>query len=144
MAIGFMSLLSAMLMERINLRAGGLALAPLLLLGIASVEYWYVTELHGAGDMRFYLMVQFYTLALILLLLWLFPARYTRGTDVVVAMGFYVLAKILELADRRFFTFGHIISGHTLKHLAAALGVYWIFRMLTRRSAVVPSRFPDR
>ena len=136
MAIGFMSLLSAMLMERINLRAGGLALAPLLLLGIASVEYWYVTELHGAGDMRFYLMVQFYTLALILLLLWLFPARYTRGTDVVVAMGFYVLAKILELADRRFFTFGHIISGHTLKHLAAALGVYWIFRMLARRNAV--------
>jgi len=43
--------------------------------------------------LRLYLMVQYYTLALILLLLWLFPARYTRGGDVVMAMGFYVLAK---------------------------------------------------
>jgi hypothetical protein len=138
MTIGFMSLLSAMLMERINLRAGLLAMTPLLVLGIASVEYWQVTELHGAGDLRLYLMVQFYTLALILLPLWLFPARYTRGADVVIAMGFYVLAKILELTDRQIFNFGHIISGHTLKHLAAALGVYWIFRMLARRSPVVP------
>jgi len=138
MTLGFMSLLSAMLMERINLRAGSLALAPLLLLGIASVAYWYVSEMHGAGDLRLYLMVQFYTLALILLLLWLFPARYTRGGDLVIAMGFYVLAKILEMTDKQIFNFGHIISGHTLKHLAAALGVYWIFRMLARRSAVVP------
>ena len=138
MTLGFMSLLSAMLMERINLRAGPLALAPLLLLGIASVAYWYVSELHGAGDLRLYLMVQFYTLALILLLLWLFPARYTRGGDVVMAMEFYVLAKILEMTDKQIFNFGHIISGHTLKHLAAALGVYWIFRMLNRRSAVLP------
>ena len=138
MTLGFMSLLSAMLMERINLRAGSLALAPLLLLGIASVAYWYVSELHGAGDLRLYLMVQFYTLALILLLLWLFPARYTRGGDVVMAMEFYVLAKILEMTDKQIFNFGHIISGHTLKHLAAALGVYWIFRMLNRRSAVLP------
>ena len=138
MTLGFMSLLSAMLMERINLRAGSLALAPLLLLGIASVAYWYVSELHGAGDLRLYLMVQFYTLALILLLLWLFPARYTRGGDVVMAMEFYVLAKILEMTDKQIFNFGHIISGHTLNDRAAALGVYWIFRMLNRRSAVLP------
>jgi hypothetical protein len=139
MTLGFMSLLSAMLMERINLRAGLLALAPLLLMGIASVEYWHVSELHGAGDLRLYLMVQYYTLALILLMLWLFPARYTRGGDVIVAMGFYVLAKILEMTDRQIFNFGHITSGHTLKHLAAALGIYWVFRMLARRSPVVPS-----
>jgi hypothetical protein len=70
--------------------------------------------------------------------LWLFPARYTRGGDVVMAMEFYVLAKILEMTDKQIFNFVHIISGHTLKHLAAALGVYWIFRMLNRRSAVLP------
>ena len=57
MTLGFMSLLSAMLMERINRPTGKFALAPLLLLGIASVAYWYVSELHGAGDLRLYLMV---------------------------------------------------------------------------------------
>jgi hypothetical protein len=137
MTLGFMSLLSAMLMERVSLRAGQVALAPLLVLGLASVVHWYVSELRGVGDLRLYLMVQFYTLVLILLLLWLFPARYTHGADLVVAMGFYVLAKILELSDRPIFKLGHIVSGHTLKHLAAALGVYWIFRMVARRRALV-------
>jgi hypothetical protein len=107
-------------------------------LGLASVVLWYASELHGAGDLRLYIMVQFYTLLLILLLLWLFPARYTRGADLMVAMGFYVLAKILESLDRQIFSLGHSVSGHTLKHLAAAAGVYSIFRMLARRRPVVP------
>jgi len=138
MTLGFMSLLSALLMERVNLRAGLGALGPLLLLGVASVVQWYVSEMRGAGDLRLYLMVQFYTLLLILLILGLFPARYTRGPDLVVAMGFYVLAKIFELLDRQIFKLGHVISGHTMKHLAAALAVFWIFRMVARRRAVVP------
>jgi hypothetical protein len=138
MTLGFMSILSAMLMERVNLRAGLVALGPLLILGLGSVMQWYTSELRGAGDLRLYLMVQFYTLALILLILWLFPARYTRGEDLVVAMGFYVLAKVFESLDRQIFNLGHIVSGHTLKHLAAALGVYWIFRMVARRRPVIP------
>jgi hypothetical protein len=133
MTLGFMSLLSAMLMERVNLRAGFAALGPLLLLGLASVVLWYTSELRGAGDLRLYIMVQFYTLLLILLLLWLFPARYTHGPDLLVAMGFYVLAKIFESLDRPIFRLGHVVSGHTLKHLAATAGVYWIFRMLAHR-----------
>lgn len=136
MTLGFMSILSAMLLERVNLRAGFLALGPLLVLGLASVGQWYVSELQGAGDLRFYLMVQFYTLLLILLILWLFPARYSRGADLVVAMGFYVLAKVFEALDRQVFRVGHLISGHTLKHLVAAFAIFWIIRMLACRRAV--------
>jgi hypothetical protein len=136
MTLGFMSLLSAVWMERVNLRAGLVALGPLLLLGLLSVGWWYATELRGAGDLRLYLLVQFYTLVLILLILALFPPRYSRGADLLVAMGFYVLAKILESTDRQIFRLGHIVSGHTLKHLAAALGVCWIFRMLALRRPI--------
>lgn len=138
MTLAFMSILAAMLMERVNLRAGLVALGPLLLLGLASVVNWYASELRGAGDLRLYLMVQFCTLLLILLILGLFPARYTRGADLVVAMGFYVLAKVFEVLDRQIFSLGHVISGHTLKHLAAAFGVYWVFRMLAQRRPVIP------
>jgi hypothetical protein len=139
MTIGFMSLLAAMLMERVGVRGGLIALLPLLLLGAASVLYWYATELRGAGDLRLYLMVQFYTLVLVLLILWLFPARYTRGSDLVIAMGFYVLAKVLEILDRPIYRLGGIVSGHTLKHLAAAIGIYWIFRMVARRRPILDS-----
>ncbi len=137
MTLGFMSLLAAVIMERIHRRAGLMALGPLLLLGIGSVALWYRSELNGAGDLRLYLMVQFYALVLILLIVGLFPARYTRGGDLLVTIGFYALAKILESLDQQIFSLGHNVNGHTLKHLAAALGVFWIFRMLALRQPVV-------
>jgi hypothetical protein len=71
-------------------------------------------------------------------MMFLFPARYTRGGDFLIAMGFYVLAKILGMTDKQIFKLRHVISGHTLKHLAARIGIYWIFRMLAHRRAVLP------
>jgi hypothetical protein len=47
--------------------------------------------------------------------------------------GFYLLAKIFETADRLIYAHGHIVSGHTQKHLAAAAAGYWILRMLQLR-----------
>ena len=52
-------------------------------------------------------------------------------------MGFYVLAKAFEALDRQIFQLGHLVSGHTLKHLAAALGIYFLFRMVVRRRRVI-------
>jgi hypothetical protein len=34
------------------------------------------------------------------------------------------VAKLFELFDRPIFDLGHYVSGHTLKHLAAALSAY--------------------
>jgi hypothetical protein len=70
---------------------------------------------------------------LVLLLLLLCPARYTRGFDYAIVVGFYVLAKILEEADRQVFALGHLVSGHTPKRLAVAAAGYWILRMLQNR-----------
>jgi len=63
----------------------------------------------------------------------LLPARYTRSWDLGVAGSFYLLAKILETADRQVFSLGHLVSGHTLKHLAAAAAGFWILRMMEKR-----------
>jgi hypothetical protein len=132
----FMALLAAVIAERVSVRAG-LLLFPLLeLAGIASVLVWRAGELRGHGDLRFYAAVQVYAI-LVLLLLLLFPANYTRGSDFAVVVGFYILAKILEESDRQVFALGHIVSGHTLKHLAAAAAGYWILRMLKKRDVPV-------
>jgi hypothetical protein len=133
--IVFMALLAAVIAERVSVGAG-LALFPLLeLVGVGSVLYWHASELHGHGDLRFYAAVQVYAI-LILLLALLLPAKYTRGTDFVIVVGLYALAKILEEGDRQVFAVGHIVSGHTLKHLAAAAAGYWILRMLEKRELV--------
>jgi len=58
------------------------------------------------------------------------PQRYTRGSDLAIVVGFYALAKVLETFDTPIFAAGRIVSGHTLKHLAAAAAGYCILRML--------------
>jgi hypothetical protein len=74
------------------------------------------------------------------LLALLLSPRYTRGKDFAIVFGFYIVAKIVETADRPIFAHGHLISGHTLKHLAAAAAGYWIFRMLRLREPL-PEQF---
>jgi hypothetical protein len=98
------------------------------------VGYWNLTEVHGAGDLRPYGLVQAYPLLGVPLLIVLFPAKYTRTADLLTVGGIYVLAKLLELLDRPIFSVGHVVSGHTLKHLVAALSAYWALRMLKLRS----------
>ena len=135
MTIVFMSVVVALFAERINLRIGLWLLPLLLLVGIGSVVQWYWSEVHGVGDLRFYAAVQAFSVLFVMLVL-LFPPRYTGGRDLVVVAGFYVLAKILETFDRAIFGWGHIVSGHTLKHLVSAIAGYWILRMLQRRVPV--------
>jgi hypothetical protein len=132
MTIVFSSLLAALIAERISVRAGLRLLPWLIAFAAASIIQWYWDELHGHGDLRIYAAVQIYS-AVALLLALLLPPRYTRGRDFAVVFGLYVLAKIFESADRQIFAFRYIVSGHTLKHLAAAVAGYWILRMLRMR-----------
>jgi len=136
MSAAFAALLAATIAERNSVRAGLGWLAPLLVFGAGSVLYWNYTQSLGRGDLRPYVLTQFGFLLVLVLLVALFPARYTRTMDLVGALGFYVLAKILEAADRPIFALGHIVSGHTLKHIAAAICAYWILRMLRLRAPI--------
>jgi hypothetical protein len=136
MTIGFMGLLTALIAERVSVSLGRWLFAPLLLAGAASVWYWHWSELQNAGDLRPYLLVQFGSLLLIVLLLVLYPARYSGTGYLVLGLAAYAAAKGLELADRSIFALGEVVSGHTLKHLAAAGGVACLGVMLRARHAV--------
>lgn len=144
MTIGFMGLLGAMIAERISVKAGLRSIAPLVVFGIASVYYWRFTQQAGHGDLRPYALAQFGSMLAILLLIVLFPPRYTRTVDLFVSFAVYGFAKIFEAADRPIFALGGIVSGHTLKHLTAALSAYWILRMLRSRAPIAqPQHTPD-
>jgi hypothetical protein len=135
MTVVFMAIVAAIVAERIDLRAGLWALPVLLFVGIVSVLQWYASELRSAGDLRMYAAVQVYA-ALVLLVSLLFRSPYTHGSDFAVVVGFYALAKFLETYDRQIFAIGHIVSGHTLKHLVAAAAGWWILRMLRKREPI--------
>lgn len=133
--VAFTATAAALITERVQIRVGLLLLPLFLSLGVASVLLWYASELRGVGDLRFYAAVQVCS-TLVLLIVLLFAARYTRGTDLAIVVGLYALAKLLELYDKAVFHALHVVSGHTLKHLAAAAAGYWLLRMLQKRHPV--------
>jgi hypothetical protein len=133
MSVAFMAFCSAIIADRIHNKLGNTWLLALLVgLGILSLVYWNITESQGQGDLRFYGFVQFYPIILLPVVLWLFPvSRYTIGRYLGWVIAWYALSKVLELYDKEVFgLLGHIVSGHSLKHLAAAAGAFVVLRML--------------
>ena len=134
MTVAFMAFFTALIADRIH---GGIAILwtmPVLIgLGVLSLVYWNVTEAQGEGDLRYYGLVQFYPIVALPLILWLFPkGRYTTGSHLLWVVFWYALAKALELFDYEVFALlGGLISGHTLKHIAAAISAVVIVRMLS-------------
>jgi hypothetical protein len=138
MTVGFMSFFAATITERINVKLG-VRLFPLLIAaGIGSVLYWHLSELRTTGgDLRWYVEVQYYPILAIPLMAFLFPSRYTRGVCTFGVLGLYTLAKAFELLDGPIFSLGHVVSGHTLKHLVSALAIYCVLWMLQTRQPLV-------
>jgi len=121
MTIGFMGLVSIIVSEYFSVQAGRKLLVPLLLVGMASVAYWAYTEANGAGDLRPYAVVQFLPMLLIPLVIVLYRSRSDFGRYLWWMVGFYVAAKVAEQLDTNLYAAGNIVSGHSLKHLLAAL-----------------------
>src|SRR5438874_4435256 len=96
MTFGFMGLLTAVLSERLGAGAGRIAFGPLLLLGVSSVAFWYWTELHGQGDLRPYLLVQYGSLFLVLLLVLVHSAKHSSTAYILGSFVMYALATCLE------------------------------------------------
>ena len=103
-----------------------------------------VTDKHeraDVGNVLPYAILQGYTMAGMLLLAFTHPSRYTRGSDIYWVFGAYLAAKIAESLDAQIWewTIG-IISGHTLKHLLAAVsGVIVCITLLRRRPWGLPA-----
>jgi hypothetical protein len=133
MTLAFMGLFVLVAGEYINLYLGRLLLWPLLTIGICSVLWWQYTEQLGQGDLRFYGLVQFLPMLLLPLVLLLYPRRWSRSTDYWMVAGWYLAAKLLEFFDQSVYNLTGGVSGHTLKHLAAAMAAWQLLRMLRKR-----------
>jgi hypothetical protein len=130
--VAFMSLFSALLSEHLQLRFPRILLVSTLLVGIASVMWWRYTD-----DLRLYVWVQGAPLLLIPVMLLLYPPKYTHRRYLLYGVGFYALAKAAEFADAPIYTLTwHTLSGHSLKHLLAALAPLFVVFMLRRREPV--------
>lgn len=136
MAVTFMGWLAVHLAERIAPRLAVGMLPWLLALALASVLYWYASELAGRGDLRAWGYVQFWPVLLVSWLAWRRPSPYTGSSAVAVVYACYALALLVEWLDGPIYAATGFVSGHTLKHLIAAAGCAWALRWLMTRRPV--------
>lgn len=136
MSLSFMAFLSIMISENVSLKSGRKLMWPLIVMGMGSVLYWHITEQSGRGDLRPYVLTQFLPVVLIPLMLLLFESRFDRKRYIWIAIALYVLSKLLEHLDAPVFATLHLISGHSLKHFAAAGGA-WIFYLALKKRVLL-------
>jgi len=132
MTLGFMAVLSAVIEERVSARAGVALLWPLLAVGIFSLLLWLWTD-----DLRLYAWAQFFPLLALPILFLFCPAKYTGTSHWLIAIAFYALAKVLEYYDDAIYSTLLFVSGHTLKHLAAAAACFAILKHFQVRGPII-------
>jgi hypothetical protein len=132
MALSFMAILAIIIGEFISAKLGRLLLLPLCLAGLLSVVYWLGTEQLGAGDLRPYAIIQFLPMPVILVIVFSWKSATFRVPDVLIIGAGYGLAKVFEILDSQTYQLV-LVSGHSLKHLAAAFSVSWLLIVLARR-----------
>ena len=121
MTLGFMGLFTIIIGEHISLVGAKRALIPLLIVGAFSVIYWGVTEARGAGDLRPYAIVQFLPMLLIPMILLMFRSIYDNVSFLWLVIILYAFSKLFEYFDSAIYEIGHLISGHSIKHVVAAI-----------------------
>jgi hypothetical protein len=131
MTLSFAAILALGVKERMNARAGAILLWPLLAIGLFSLLLWRWTD-----DLRLYFWAQFSPCFALLLLFLLYPPKYTGTYYWLIAAALYGLAKVFEFSDQAIFSLGYVVSGHTVKHLAAAAACFMILRYFQTRRLI--------
>ncbi len=132
MTVAFMAFMAIILGEHIDQQLGRLSLLPLLAMGLLSVLIWKITEAGGQGDLRFYALIQFLPLILVPLIMVLYPSKLTKVYFIWGILIAYAIGKAFEMLDAPIFKY-FIVSGHTLKHLMAAIGAFFAVLAIKKR-----------
>ena len=124
MVVAFAGLLGLAVADRISARAGMATAIAVLLLGPLSVAVWATS-----GNLLPWAVLQGGGMLLVLLLAVFRPTCKpipdAWGIPLGAVIAIYALAKALELADHQVFELTHgLVSGHSLKHVVAALAAW--------------------
>ena len=138
MTLSFAAILALVVSERVDARSGAILLWPALAIGVFSLVLWRWTD-----DLRLYFWVQFFPGIAVIVLFLLYPPKYTGTRYWIAAAVLYALAKVFEFTDEPIYSAANLLSGHTLKHFAAAGACYAILRYFQTRRPIMQSRQPQ-
>lgn len=130
MALGFGALCSLITIDRLFPNLPTSIVNIICLLSLLTVINWG----YGNHDLRLYLILQFVGGFYVLLVTVCTKSNILKNQTVFVSLGFYILAKILEVYDKQIFHMIIVSSGHALKHLSAAISAYLILNPWNKKS----------
>ena len=131
MSISFMAILAMAVEERLDCEGRGRS-------AVAVDCHWRVQPFAVALDRRSAAVWLGAVLSLHRLAgaFFLFPPKYSGTSYWIIAAALYALAKIFEFYDSAIYSVGSILSGHTLKHIAAAAACFAILRYFQKRQPI--------
>lgn len=137
MVLPFAGLLGLAAASRVSARAGALAAAAVLLAGPLAVACWART-----GNLMPWAVVQLGGMVVVALLA--VPSLFSHRprslpVHLGAVIGLYALAKLFEAADHSVLDATGWVSGHTLKHLAAAAAAWPVLLAVHSLEAALPN-----
>ncbi|MFV0679839.1 hypothetical protein [Ottowia sp.] len=123
MSVAFAGLLGLAACERISARAGvALCLVVAAAAPATALVAW-------QGNMTPWAVLQGAGLLVLAALAWRTPRPGALGFSIWVVIALYAVAKVLEMADAAVFAWTQgVISGHSAKHVVAALAIWPVVR----------------
>ena len=137
MTICFAAIFAEFVAIHISARGAKFVLPIATIYGLGSVLYWQLTMQLGADDLRPYVITQFFPIFIILTTALLFPRTEGWSRNWLLTILWYGAAKVFEYFDASIYELsGELLSGHSLKHLAAGIAcLYAVTAMRERRIA---------
>jgi hypothetical protein len=126
MLVPFAGLLGLAAADRISARGGQWTAAAVLALGPIAVGVWSIS-----GNLLPWSVLQGGGMILVVCLALRRPLVGAWGVPLTAVIAWYALAKVLELGDHQILTMTHgFVSGHTLKHIAAAMAAWPVITVM--------------
>ena len=104
---------------------------PIIVASIISVVWWPVFD-----DLRVYFIVKHHPFILFPILVVFGTKLYDKISGYYWGLSMFVLATIFEFEDEAIFQITGFISGHTLKHIAAGIGLWFLMVMIRDRTSI--------
>ena len=104
---------------------------PILLASIISVIWWPVFD-----DLRIYFIVKHQPFIIFPILLLFGTRLYNKISGYYWGLSMFALATLFEFTDQLIFNLTGFISGHTLKHISAGIGLWFLMVMVRDRQKI--------
>lgn len=126
MVLAFAGLLGLAVADRVSARCGACMALAVLGLGPVAVGVW-----ASSANLLPWSMLQGGGMVLVLAMAARRPAAGAWGVPLGAVIAWYAVAKLLELGDQPVFALTQgVVSGHTLKHVAAALSAWPVIALM--------------